>query len=170
MTQIQEKNLTFLFSHACQASKYDDWSFYRNQFQSVAGGCKAVDIVCITDDRTWLIEIKDYRRSRGTKLAELIHDVATKVRDSLAGLAAAAANANDADEMDFARRALDKRRWRIALHLELPAVRSRLWSDPSYFVNVASKLRGKGNLKGIDSHPVVCSRSSLPPSLPWTVQ
>ena len=62
MTNIPEGDLTFSFKDGCQASKYDDWSFYRKQFQAVAGESKAVDILCIKGNTSWLIEIKDYRQ------------------------------------------------------------------------------------------------------------
>ncbi|MCY4460672.1 MAG: hypothetical protein OXC26_09815 [Albidovulum sp.] len=55
MTTIAEEALTFSFSDSCQASKYDDWSFYRNQFQPVANGCKAIDILCVEGNVSWLI-------------------------------------------------------------------------------------------------------------------
>jgi hypothetical protein len=43
--------------------KYDDSAFHRNQFQSFAGGSKAMDAVAFSaDDTLWLIEVKDYRR------------------------------------------------------------------------------------------------------------
>ena len=45
MTEIEEGDLKFSFPDHCEAGKYDEWSFYRNQFQSVAGGSKAVDIL-----------------------------------------------------------------------------------------------------------------------------
>ena len=111
----------------CKAGKYDDWAFYRNQFQSVAGGSKAVDILCLADGVAWLVEIKDYRRHQRTNPLDLCDEVATKVRDTLSGLAAASANANDADEKTLARRAFSMHRWRVALHLEPPNVTSGLW-------------------------------------------
>ena len=89
MTEIEEGDLKFSFPDHCQADKYDEWSFYRNQFQSVAGGSKAVDILCLSDDATWLIEIKDYRKNPRLKLIDIGDEVAGKVRDTLAGLAAA---------------------------------------------------------------------------------
>ena len=149
MTEIKEGNLTFSFPDRCEAGKYDDWSFYRNQFQSVAGGSKAVDILCLADDVAWLVEIKDYRQHPQTKPSDLCDEVARKVRDTLSGLAAASANANDPDEKTLACRALAMRRWRVALHIEQPSVASRLrrWAvDPA---SVKSKLR-KG-LKAIDA-------------------
>ena len=62
MTEIQEGHLEFSFPGHCEAGKYDEWSFHRNRFRSVAGGSKGVDIPCLSDDVAWLIEIKDYRQ------------------------------------------------------------------------------------------------------------
>ena len=109
MTEIEEGDLTFSFPDHCEAGKYDDWAFYRNQFQAVAGGSKAVDILCLcladrlADRVAWLVEIKDYRRHRRTKSIDLWDEVATKVRDTLSGLAAASANANDANDAERCR-------------------------------------------------------------------
>ena len=49
MTEIKEGALTFSFPDRCEAGKYDDWSFYRNRFQSVASGSKAVDVLGLAD-------------------------------------------------------------------------------------------------------------------------
>lgn len=62
MNAIVEGSLAFRFPDNCQASKYEDWAFYRNQFQAIAKGSKAVDFVCVTDAACWLVEIKDYRQ------------------------------------------------------------------------------------------------------------
>ena len=43
MPSITEGQLKFSFPTAWQASKFDQWSFYRNQFQQVCGGAKAID-------------------------------------------------------------------------------------------------------------------------------
>ena len=52
---------------------------------------------------------------------DLIDELALKVRDTLAGLVAAAANAEDEREKKFAQDALRlELRWRVALHLEQP--------------------------------------------------
>ena len=172
MTEIEEGDLTFSFPDHCEAGKYDDWAFYRNQFQAVAGGSKAVDILCLclADRVAWLVEIKDYRRHRRTKSTDLWDEVATKVRDTLSGLAAASANANDADEKTLARRALSMHRWRVALHLEPPNVTSGLRPRAIDPANIISKLRSKRLLKAIDAHPVVGDRQRPPPGIPWTVR
>ena len=172
MTEIREGDLTFSFPDHCRAGKYDDWSFYRNQFQSVAGGSMAVDVLCLADDVAWLVEIKDYRQHPRTKPSDLCDEVAQKIRDTLSGLAAASANANDPDEKTLACRALAMRRWRVALHLEQPSVPSRRLRrcavDPA---SMKQKLRQA--LKAIDAHPVVVDRQRLQrshPGIPWTVQ
>ena len=168
MTEIEEGDLTFSFPEHCEAGKYDEWSFYRNQFKSIAGGSKAVDIVCVSADTAWLIEIKDYRQHPRQKLIDIDDEVAGKVRDTLAGLAAASANANSRDERALARRALQTRRWRVALHLEQPNARSRLQPQPFNVANVLSKLRTK--VKAVDAHPVILNREANRPNVPWTVQ
>ena len=170
MTEIVEGDLTFTFPDNCEADKYDEWSFYRNQFQSVAGGSKAVDILCISDDAAWLIEIKDYRQHPRTKLIEIDDELANKVRDTLAGLAAASANANNHDERVLARRALQRRRWRVALHLEQPNVSSRLRPQPFDVANVLSRIRKSRKLKAVDAHPVIVNREIVPRDVPWNVQ
>ena len=141
MTEIREGALTFSVPDHCAIGKYDEWSFYRNQFQSVAGGSKAVDILCLEDDAAWLVEIKDYRRHPRTKSIALCDEVAIKVRDTLSGLAAASANANNPDEQALARRALAMRRWRVALHLEQTNVASRLRPIAVDPANMKKKLR-----------------------------
>ncbi|MYH15284.1 MAG: hypothetical protein F4149_08925 [Gammaproteobacteria bacterium] len=169
MNTIVEGALTFRFPKGCQASKYDDWAFYRNQFQSVAKGCKAVDIVCITADACWLLEIKDYRQDNRTKAIDIAQQLATKVRDTLAGLASAAKNANSTEERQFAHQAVaSSRRWRVALHLEQPATPRRLWPTPIDQSNMLKKLRTK-SLKAVDAHPVIYDRNTLPSKVPWTV-
>ena len=163
-------DLTFSFPNHCEADKYkyDDWSFYRNQFQSVAGGSKAVDILYLEDDAAWLVEIKDYRVHPRTKSIALCDEVAIKVRDTLSGLAAASANANNPDEQALARRALAMRRWRVALHLEQTNVTSRLRPQVIDPASMKSKLR-KG-LKAIDAHPAIVDLQRSHPDIPWTVR
>ena len=168
MTEIHEGDLKFTFSDCCKVGKYDDWSFYRNQFMSVAGGSRAVDILCVSDEAAWLIEIKDYRHHGREKPTGIVDELAGKVRDTLAGLAAASANANDCDEKALARHALQARRWRVALHLEQRRGRSRLWPKPFDVANLMLKLRKK--VKAVDAHPLILDRRADRLKLPWIVQ
>ena len=164
MTVIREGNLEFAFPPECAASKYDEWAFYRNQFGNVAKS-KAVDFLCIHDSCAWLVEVKDYRDARRTKPSEIHVEVAAKVRDTLAGLAAARMKAVDAEKRE-AGRALRQRRWRVALHLEQTRRPSRLRPTVADRATLLAKLRKA--IKAIDPHPVVvdshCRR------VPWTVR
>ena len=169
MTEIEEGILRFSFPDHCEAAKYDTWAFYRQKFQSVAGGSKAVDILCLAQDASWLIEIKDYRQQPRTKPIDLGDEVASKVRDTLAGLAAANANAANKAERDFAENVLAKRQWRVALHLEQQTIAtSPLRPQAINPANVLKKLRM--NLKAIDTQPIVVSLQRPGSGIPWTVQ
>lgn len=163
---ITEGGLTFTFPDETEATKYDNWSFYINQFQKNCKGTKAVDLMNLQDGVLWLIEVKDYRQHPRTKPSDLGEEVAQKVRDSLAGLVAARCNANDAAEQSFAKKALKSHRLRVVLHLELPRHPSRLFPKPIDPSNVQTKLRQL--LGAIDPHPLVVDKGRLD-SLTWRV-
>ena len=92
MPTIAEGQLTFDFPDSWRASKFDEWSFYRNQFQQVCNGTKAVDILAVEPRACfWAIEAKDYRRHQRTKAINLADEIAEKVRDSVAALVTARA-------------------------------------------------------------------------------
>ena len=160
MTTLQEGDVEFEFHEGCQASHYDRWAFFRNQFSHLTG-TKAVDFLCINHCYTWLIEVKDYRHHPRTKPSELHEEVATKVRDTLAGLAAARANAVDPAERKMARKALTKR-WRVALHLEQPGRPSKLRPKIIDPANLKMKLRQV--VRPIDPHPEV---NAVAGRVPW---
>ena len=168
MTTITEGRLTFTFPDQSTVDKYDDWSFYRNQFNSAFGGTKAVDLIYIAGSTTWLIEVKDYRVDRRTKAIDLCEEVAIKVRDTLAGLVAAQSNASQATEKDFAKKAIRARSIRVVLHLEQPRNPSKLFPSVIAPANAVLKLRQQ--LRGVDAHPKVVSQHSLQPDMNWTVQ
>lgn len=165
---LSEGSLTFRFSGSADcATKYDEWRFYRRQFNSAFGGTKGVDLVFIDDSQTWLIEVKDYRAHRRTKTVDLGEEVAFKVRDTLTGLISAKVNANDADEKRFARKALAKPRFRVVLHLEQPLKTSRLFPRTVDVSKVQLKL--KQWLKALDAHPCVVDKNSVKAMMPWSV-
>lgn len=164
---IQEDRLTLTFPPGAQASKYDGWSHYRNQFNSAFGGTKAVDCVYAAADTAWLIELKDYRIHPRTKAIDLPLEVAIKVRDTLAGLVSAGINANDADEQRMAKALLRKPRLRVVLHLEVPDKQSRL--RPSSIDRVAVQQKLKQLIRSIDPHPAVVDQHSLKPDMDWLV-
>lgn len=163
---LTEGALRFSFGASCTVERYESWAFYRNQMQIITG-TKAVDFVCINGRQTYLIEVKDYRFHPRTKPIPLIHEVALKVRDTLAGLAAARVNANVPREQQTAQTALNCRRWRVVLHLEQRLTRRKLRPTALSPAHIQQKLRRI--LKAVGAQPKVVDRNSLPPGLCWTV-
>ncbi len=93
---LEEGSLRFTFE--IPARKYDDWAFYRNRINVLAGGAKAVDFLALGNDELWLVEVKDYRVHPRTKPSALPQEIAEKVRDTLAGLVCVAFNGLGDDE------------------------------------------------------------------------
>jgi hypothetical protein len=168
MTSIREGDITFGFPPAFRVVKFDDWVFYKSQFQSACGGCKAVDfVVCDGIECLWLIEVKDYRRHERTKLIDLADEIAAKTRDSLAALVAGKCNANDLGEKAFARKCLRCERLRVVLHLEQPVKPSRLFPRAIDCANVKQRL--KQRIKPIDAHPLVVETTRMD-GTEWTAR
>ena len=157
------------FPKGWQVLKYDDSGFHRNQFQSFAGGSKAVDAVAVSPDgECWLIEVKDYRRSRRSKPETVFSEVAGKVRATLAGLATARIRANDADERQFCERTMRAATLRIALHLDQPHHPSRLFKhvvDPR-----TALMQLRREVRAVDPHAVCCGIGVGAARLPWSIE
>ena len=168
MTEVREGALTFQFSEDCEVTKYDEWDFFKNRFQRIKDGTKAVDFLCVEPGVAWLIEVKDYREHERTKPSELSEEIAGKVRDTLSGLAAASANAEKIEEMKIAKRALRRRCWRVVLHLEHQwPTGSKLWPRGFDDAKILQKLRGR--LNAVDPNAMVRSQYSAPGEVPWKV-
>lgn len=160
MPVIAVEKLTFSFPDGWQVSKYDDWSFYRNQYGKQDNGIKAVDLLAISDEKdAYLIEVKDYRYPDSEAPSALAEIVAEKVRDTLAALLPARLNANDGDEKSLASALLGCRTLRIVLHVE----QRRHAID---LADLKQKLRPK--LRAIDAHPKIVSMAQMQ-KLDWTV-
>lgn len=167
MPSIDEGKLRFTFANDWVASSYDEWPYYRNQFEKSCGGNKAVDILARDpNQQVWLIEIKDYRQYPRTKPIEIWDEIAIKVRDTLAGLVCAKMEAGNANNGE-ATAALGGTKLRVILHLEQPTKRSRLFPrifDPE---KVRQKLRTL--VKPIDAHPRVVEIGNMVGVVPWAV-
>lgn len=168
MTAIDVDGLSFKFPKNWVVSKYDEWSFYRNQFEKMRNGIKAMDLVAIDPDKTaWLIEVKDYRTAQRTKPIEIDAEVHQKVFDTLAALLPAKVNANDSNEQATARCLLGSKKLRVVLHLEQPKKHSFLRPLAINPADVEKKLRRI--LKPIDAHPLVVEMGNMR-ALHWSVQ
>lgn len=192
MTSIRVEGLTLAFPEGWEASKFDGWSFYTGQFKGMQSltvpcgakdcgkllrcaacgaearaGIKAVDVLAVEGTECcWYIEVKDYRSNPRTKAIGLAEEVALKVRDSLAGVAAARINANDAGEKRMAGQALRCKRIRVILHLEQPVTPSRTRPRAIDPANVVQRLRQL--VRAIDPHPMVIETTRMQ-AVAWEV-
>lgn len=169
MPTVEEGNLRFDFPADWEVAKLDDWNFYRSHFQKVCTGTKAVDILAMEpgDACAWYIEIKGYRRHVRSKTSQVADEVACKVRDSLALLAAARVHANDDIEKAQAHRALRCRSIRVVLHLEQPVKPSRLFPRNIDLANTQQRLRQV--VKAVDPH-ALARETHLMSGCGWSVR
>mgnify|MGYP006284705183 FL=1 len=168
MTSIREGNIVWTFPEGWYAEKYDDWEFYRNQFQKCADGNKAMDILALNSNEGefWMIEAKDYRRNRrNPSKGPLPIEVAKKTRDTLAGVFAASTRAVS-NEKSFAHRATNAKKIRVVLHLEQAKTPTKLF--PLVVDPADAKQKLKKLLKAIDPRVTVMSTSAN--RCPWTTQ
>ncbi len=190
-TTYDEGSLRFTFDDNCVVLKFDEWGFYRNRFSQLASaqiqcskcdadlkcaacqssraaGTKGVDFVCRHESVVWFVEVKDYRQTRTHNLEFLADEVALKVRDSLAALAAAQWNAANNEDREVARQLVDAKAIRVVLHLEQPQPKSSL--APSAItrrVNVSDRLKRLVR-NWADPRVKVVTRDQLG-GLPWKV-
>jgi len=148
--------------------KYDDCGFYRAHFNAVASS-KALDLLALAPQgaELWLVEIKDYRRQRRTKPENLFTEIAHKVRDTLAGLAAARVYVNDPTVQVFADHAMRVGKLRVAFLLQQPTHQSRLFPQIVDPANGRIKLRQA--LRAVDPHPFLGNAADLTTKTSWTV-
>lgn len=165
---MKEGRVTWAFPATWETTKYDETSFYRNQFNGFAGGGnKGVDILAYDPaSRTlWMIEAKDFTSTpRDPKKPPLWTEVAEKVRGTLAGLFAAAVRATDAQEQQFARQAMNATSLRVVLHMEQPRKPSKTFPTSWDPADLQQKLRQL--VRAVDAHPKVVDHQSS--GLPWT--
>lgn len=156
MTSLRVEGLTFTFPAAWRVGKYDDWSFYRNQFVRQFNGIQAVDLLARAPDGTaYLIEVKDYRHPDAEKPSELPQAIANKVLSTLAAMLPAKLGASDPDERALAKEVLTCRKLRVIAHLELPRAPRRV-VDPADLKQKLAQL-----LRAVDAHPKVVSMNNM---------
>src|SRR5690606_7825879 len=113
--------LTFTFPPDWNASKYDEWVFYRNQFAKQRDGIAAVDVVAISPAQdAYLVEVKDYRHPQTEKPSRLPDAIANKVLCTLSALLPASLRATDVQERQISQRLLQCRALSVVVHIEQP--------------------------------------------------
>ncbi len=169
MPVVDIDGLLFTIDPDCLSSRYDSWSFYRNQWGRARPGLKAIDLLVVTPAKVvWFVEVKDYRQHPRTKVIDLADEVAAKVCDTLAAMLPARIHANDEPEQRLAQATLRGTRLRVVLHLEQPTKHSKLFPRAIDPADVLQKLRQR--VRAIDPHPVVCERATVARhGAPWSV-
>ena len=163
MPQLDIDGLTFTFPSGWQASKYDEWSFYRNQFAKQSKGIKAVDALALGPaNDAYLIEVKDYRHPDTEKPSQLPDAIANKVLHTLAAMLPAKLNANEAAERQLAAAILNCASLRVIAHIEQP----RRHIPAVDLADIKQKLRKL--LHAVDAHPKVVSMNKTG-GMGWTV-
>jgi hypothetical protein len=173
MKSFDEGALRFAFPDAWRVCRLDGTSFFKKHFQSFAKspdgkGSKSVDFVAFGpgEGSLWLIEVRDYRAEPRTKPTEIFHEIAEKVRDSLACIHAMASVAGGEDQQ-FGRRALRQYRVRVVLHLEQASKPSKIKpyiADPA---TLRQKL--KQVLRAVDPHALAGGMNVLNERTSWSV-
>ena len=168
MLSVTVDSFRFDFPVGWICLKYDECTYYREHFNGLASS-KAVDLLALAPQRAelWMVEIKDYRANRRTKPSNLISEIAQKVRDTLAGLAAGRLVANDLNSRAFAADAMRVARLRVAFLLEQPGSPSKLFPQVINPANATMAL--KKALRAVDPHPLFGSASDLSMKTAWTV-
>lgn len=163
MTEIKVERLSFSFPEDWDASKYDEWSFYRSQFSRQFDGIGAVDIIALnTEGDVYLIEAKDYRHPDSVKPSELPQAIANKVVMTLAAMLPASLHATDVDEKNMAKNVLGCKNIRVVAHIE----QSRAHKKKVVPADIQQKL--KQLLRAVDKHPKVVSMTDMK-GLQWHV-
>lgn len=163
MPVLDIDGLTFSFPEGWDAQKFDEWSFYRNQFGKQRNGIKAVDALVVDPEKcAFFIEVKDYRHPDTEKPSELPAAIAAKVLDTLAAMIPARLHAAEKDEKALAAAVLKCRSLRVVAHIELPQRHIPV-------VDLADVKQKLGQLlRAVDAHPKVVSMRDLK-GLKWTV-
>lgn len=165
MPLLDIDGLHFHFPQTWQATKYDDWVYYRQHFVRQMEGIKGVDILAINSNKeAFLVEVKDYRHPDTVKPSDLPYKVCNKVLYTLAALLPTRLHANDPAEQQFAAVLLQCQSLRVVLHVELPP-RHRPVVD---LADLRQKL--KQLLRAVDPHVKVVSKGKMHDlGLVWTV-
>lgn len=170
MPTITEGNLEFAFPENWTAWKYDEGDFYRECFNKITNGIKALDIVAIDPEgKVWLIEIKDYRirndAAEEVKPSKLSDVVAKKVIDTLAAILPAKLNGNDKEKV-AAGTILATTALIPVLHLEQSAKRQSLTPYAIKPADIQQKLAMKFQRIGLNA---LVTGTGFSTKVPWTV-
>lgn len=172
MTTITEGELTFDFSPTALVLKYDDCSFYKNNFIKVNNGIKAVDFIVSDDHKVYLIEVKDYTHSDTIKVkpTALIDDIVKKIIDTMASIICMKNHSKSTPKEKKIASSLCKLNDIIFIfHIELPTTKSADLFGARYNPqNLEIKIKSKLSRIELNMITVNINKTSTS-GLPWRV-
>ncbi|KVV07605.1 MULTISPECIES: hypothetical protein [unclassified Pseudomonas] len=156
--------MTFTFPATWQASKFDEWAFFRQHFLKLRDHLQAVDILVLSPDQiAFMVEVKDYRHPEAGKPSALAETIVNKVLCTLAALLPAKLHADTPiDEKIMSRAVLRCERLQVIVHIEQPASHQPRVD----LADLKQKLKSK--LRAIDAHPKIVSMAK-PLAMAWHV-
>ncbi|GDY19715.1 hypothetical protein LBMAG56_10600 [Verrucomicrobiota bacterium] len=171
---FKEGRLTFSFPDSWSVCRPGETLYYASRFQLFCGGCKEADFAAYAADtgKLWLVEVKDHAAHPRTKPVPLPQELAEKVRDTLALLAAAAVSDPTPSTTpvmqagDFARLARGATSLNVVLHCEPQPRPSTLFPAVSQMANLLHELRTA--LRAVDANVRLASKGTYS-GLPWAV-
>ena len=169
MTKYREAAFRYAFPSGWKVVRLQEDEFYRRQFQGFNGGSKEVDFAALDAEASclWLVEAKDYGLHPRSKPGDVIEEVASKVRDSLACIEAMKISAGSNSDSRSAAETLSKAQsCRVAFHLELPATESLAFSR----IDVADmKIKLRSLMRAIDKAALVGDFIHITENTPITI-
>ncbi|HUX68381.1 MAG TPA: hypothetical protein VMV17_05195 [Streptosporangiaceae bacterium] len=167
MTVVSVDSLRFEFPDGWAVAKYDDWQFC-GEFQKLANGIKAADLIAVSPDggTLYLIEAKDFSARLRVKTQPLMEELVWKTLCTLAALLPASLNqAGKASERQHAGLALRAKKVVVVFHIE-PNLTAGLFPGPVYLAQIKMSLLGKFPRIDVPLH-VTCKAAM--PALGWSV-
>ncbi|WP_144430582.1 hypothetical protein [Jannaschia donghaensis] len=155
---LKEGSFNYKFTDVDWVNKLDDWNFHKKNFQSVAGGSRAVDFIAVKGHTCWLIECKDYRLDASPMIEEIALTFAKKFRDSLALLQAAKLNSKDDDEKIYSAAALKCSEFRFVAHIEPYDPKKNPKLQKPNLANLKIKIEQK--TRGVVNKLLICETGS----------
>ena len=167
---IEEGDLKFNFSELFDVIKFDDSHYYRNHFEKIQQGIKAIDILALKENENYMIEVKDYRHPDTAPLnqIQLVEDIIKKFIFSISAMYPMSYIVTQNQEQQIAKKFLENRILYLILHIEIPPQRRNLRQSNYNISNLQLELRRKLHAITNKTNIKVVSKDNLK-NLPWSL-
>jgi len=167
---MKEGNLKFDFPTFFNVIKFDDSIYYRNHFEKIQQGIKAIDILAINNHENYMIEVKDYTHpdTKPLNQTQLIESIIKKFIFSLSAIYPMSYISTVDEEQKIAKNFLENKILFLIFHIEIPPPRRNLRQSNYNLSNLQLTLRRKLFSITHKTNIKVVSKSNLN-NLPWNV-